>query len=235
MKMKIFFPTLILVLVSAGLASGQLNPLSGAREIGLGNSTVALTGEASSIFANPGAAGAAGTASFFCMYGSMTEDVIYRQVGVIFPTRYGNFSVGYFGNAVTGLSITTLDASARPVVVSNFDADESLVTLGYSRQFNERLGWGINLKQTSANLAPSAGSKGSGWNADAGLVYKASDRLTAAASLLNLVAGNAGGVKWDTGTVDPVPVTLKTGLNFRLRDDLGLLGEADLKSGVPLE
>jgi len=227
---KIITLTLALILFSgAVMAQGNVpDPMSigvGARALGMGRAYVGMAEDGDALFMNPAGIAQSSTPRLSSMYSSLMSDVTYSMVGGVYP--YGEKSAigAGFINAHTGdISLTNADGSAAGTgqwgnsvmflsagtYLNNLPAFKNLdrdVLVGGSFKYYTTGGTGAN------DVGDLANASGTGYSADLGLLYPATDYLTLGASYQNVLASR---LTRTSGINETIPSNLKVGLKMNV-------------------
>ncbi len=206
----------------------------GAKSIGLGKTFTSVQSDAYGIFGNPASLTGIMTGEIVSMYGNMDSDVTYTLLGYVYPTQFGNFSLGYGNNSVTGITSTTLDASSgRPAAVSNLDFRNDLMTLGYQNNYSSNISYGVRAKYLSKGISNTTNGTGTGINADAGLLINAYENLNIGLVANNILPG--GKLNLQNGQSEDIPATLTVGLGYKALSNLDLYSDLLLNKDIPGE
>jgi len=221
--------------VIAGIAyGGALDPTRvgmGARAIALGRSQAAAR-DLFSTFVNPANASALEHYGFTSMYGTLAEDSPYTLIGAGFPIREGTLGtvgVSFLSLGVSGIQVTTFDATGRAQPLSSFDYNNRLLTVSYGKEINPRAALGASLKYFSRAFEGQASA--SGFDLDAGILYYPQKNLTLGLALQNLLPVDWANLAW-AKTREDIPLNLKMGLVFTPREDWLLIGDYDSAGGI---
>ncbi len=229
---------LLLALGSVALAADVLDIGSGAKSISMGRTYTSVKADGYGVFGNPAALTGLCTGEIVSMAGSMSDDVKYTLLGYVYPTQYGNFSIGYANNSVSGFTSTTLDAvSGRPAALADFDLNNDLFLLGYQNDLtalNTFFSYGLRLKYFSKGLTI-VGATATGINADAGVTLVPNERLTLGMVGKNIIPGGAGALKLSNGQSEDLPGALDLGLGYKVFPKLDLFADASFNKLIPME
>ncbi len=88
----------------------------------------------------------------------------------------------------------------------------------------ENLAGGATLKSFSKGFTGGY-SSGSGFDLDLGLIFKPRPNLTAGIAIQNVLPT---GISWDTGTNEDVPMLIKAGINYPVKEDVLIAADIDL-------
>jgi len=224
---------LLLGSVQEVFAAEAIDIGAGARSIGMGRAYNAVTADGYSLFANPAGIAGLNSIQVVSMYGELSGDVAYTQLGAEFPTQYGVFGIGYAGSKAGEIVVSTVDASGRIVPFTTFNYGNDLYLFSYGNRYKDRLDYGITLKSFRKGSSQIQGGEGTGMNADAGLTYQIDKRLRLGLSLRNIMMGDMGAIKWGNGYVEALPLELKLGLALQPREDILCLFDVNSKSEYP--
>ncbi len=210
-RVGILFLLLSFVIINspaeARLAEIGLNPLNveaSSRPLGMGGAYVGVD-DVNSIFYNPaGLAWSKGLALTFKDFNNLS----YLQA---YPTGYG---------AAVGLAVIS-----RQVSVGTATSSSNLVYLSYGSKLSllpyleenelcQKIGFGINLKGLMSETLKVTGSTdraATGWDSDLGLLWKGSEWWAAGISLQNIHLLGGGTIRWDDGSTEAVPQSVRLG------------------------
>ncbi|OGC15662.1 hypothetical protein A3J90_07795 [candidate division WOR-1 bacterium RIFOXYC2_FULL_37_10] len=202
----------------------------GARSIGMGRSGLAATKDINSIFINPANGSGIKNLGITSMSTSLMEgDVNYTFFGGVKKLFGGEVGIAYLQGYSGGILSTTKEANGRVVSTGNsFDYSNSTLILSYAKEFNPYVSGGLSIKYFNKKFTTQA--LGSGFDADMGALCKISDKLALGMLIENFMPEGIGGIIWDNGTVEDLEAKIKSGFNYKLKDnidlnvDLGLSG-----------
>ncbi|MFA5097395.1 MAG: S-layer homology domain-containing protein [Candidatus Margulisiibacteriota bacterium] len=227
------FALLFLGFAQAVFSAEAIDIGAGARSIGMGRAYNAVTADGYSLFANPAGIAGLNSIQVVSMYGELSGDVSYTQLGAEFPTQYGVFGIGYAGSKAGEIVVSTVDATGRIVPFTTFNYGNDLYLFSYGNKYKDRLDYGITLKSFRKGSSQIQGGEGTGMNADAGLTYQVDKRFRLGLSLRNIMMGTLGAIKWGNGYVEQLPIELKLGLALQPREDILCLFDVNSKSEYP--
>ncbi|MEA3493670.1 MAG: S-layer homology domain-containing protein [Candidatus Margulisiibacteriota bacterium] len=219
-------------LAQGGMVSDPMSIGVGARSIGMGRSYVGVAEGSDALFMNPAGIARAVNPKLSSMYCSLLNDVNYAVVGGVYP--YGDKSAigaGIINSYTGGISLTDSDGtlagdgawSSTVLFISgatylntfpalrNVDKD---VLIGGSFKYHSVGGSGSN------DVASLGDAAGTGYSADLGLLYPATDYLTLGLNYQNVLASK---LTRSTGRNEDIPSNLKLGAKFNV---LGREGES---------
>jgi len=198
----------------------------GARILGMGKASAALSNDVNAVFSNPAGLATLDSWQLSSMSGKLLEEVNYISLSGAYPTEYGTFGFGYSNASIGGAYPTLLDTSVNPqgeVVVDlsksvmNFSNNALLVA--YGNQVYENLAVGANIKFFSAKLEGGSITDGNatGTQVDLGLIYNVNENIDIAAAWQNALPAGLGGSLTYTGSgqQEIYPSTLKIGGKFK--------------------
>ncbi|HVN67813.1 MAG TPA: hypothetical protein VMT55_05520 [Candidatus Sulfotelmatobacter sp.] len=188
---------------------------SGARPMGMGGAFTAVADDLNALFSNPAGLGQQKNWGMTSMSTQMMDRVDYKMVGGIYPTDFGTFGVGYIA-ALTPAGFATTDknslagASATPL---------SYGTSQFSLSYGLNLGDLVRISGVSPDMALGAtyratssvfggvDGSGSGRGLDVGLIFWPLPNLSGGLTLQNI----GGGVDWNNGSKEELPLVTKVG------------------------
>lgn len=210
-------------------ASTSVDPLRigiGARSLAMGRTNLVAPGDINAIFVNPANAAYIDGWGLTSMYTSLMEgDINYTLMGGGKKFDFGGMGVAYLSGGTTGISVTTTDENGRVVSAgTSFDYANSVIALSWGRMLRENLAGGATLKSFSKGFTGGY-SSGSGFDLDLGLLFKPRPNLTAGIAIQNVLPT---GISWDTGTNEDVPMLIKAGINYPVKEDVLIAADIDL-------
>jgi len=219
----------------------------GARPLGMGGAFVGLADDVNAVLYNPG-----GVA--WAKGNSLTvKDLDNLTVAHAYPTGYGS-SLG-LGLVISKLSDIPLAAgpatSSGNTVLVSYGTKLNFIPALYNREPFQRIGVGLNVKGLFGEALRQTGQtdrSAMGWDMDLGVLWKATDWWSAGFSAQNfLPEGMLGGgiYRWDNGTNEAIPYTLKLGAAAKIIGDINspvfmegrdleVAGEVDVTEGGSL-
>jgi len=241
-KMVGFILTIILLLLCPHFAFSLENSVEltdvgiGARSVALGNVITGIADDASAVFINPAGLGLQNRMSFISMSTQLLTDVDYKVLGFAYPTRFGTFGIGYIGATTPAGDNIHMEGSITveggPIYYSN-----EMLVLSYGCDISPivndvffdtpaiitGLSAGANFKLLSQKFSgdisnpPSA----SGMQADIGVIYKATEKLSIGAMAQNVYRGSAGeSITWSTDEKEKLPTSITTGCSLKATDNI---------------
>jgi LysM repeat protein len=228
--------TVLLCFIGVANAADVLDIGYGAKSISLGRTYAGQKADPYGIFGNPASLKGITTGEAVSMYGQMNTDVSYTMLGYVLPTKYGKFFGGYGNNYMGGFTTTTLDAiTGRPLSAGDFDYRNDLFMLGYQNCLSKQISYGLRVKYDSRGAGNISGYSAYGINADAGVLYEASDRLTLGVTARNIVRGELGTIKLSNGQTEALPWAVDAGLGFAAHPKLNLYTDVSVTRAIPAE
>ena len=243
-------------LAQAGSVPDPMSIGVGARALGMGRAYVAVAEDGDALFMNPAGIAISGNPKLSSMYTSLLNDVNYTVVGGIYP--YGEKSAigaGIINSSSSDIllmdsdgtpsgtgrwSSTVLFLSAATYIsgLAPFKDVDSDILIGGSFKYFSTGGSGSN------DVAEVADAAGTGYSADLGLLYPATDFLTLGVNAQNIMSSKltrSGGINEDIPTNIKVGGKLcligKEGKSYTVHDNrrLYLNADYDLNSLIPDE
>lgn len=154
------------------------------------------------------------------------NSAMHQRLAFSHNFHFADISNGYFGygQEIKSLGIMThvgvkyisygdfVGADNRDQMTGNFDAGERAIILGASRQMNERIRLGVNLKPVFSTFE---NYNSTGFASDIGMTYTGAD----SSFVFAIVAQNLGGElsTFTDGTRSSAPFDLQIGFSKRLR------------------
>jgi hypothetical protein len=186
---------------------------SGARPMGMGGAGAAVADDLNAIFTNPAGLGKQKNWGFTSMSTKLMDRVDYKMLGGIYPTEHGTFGIGYL-TAMTPAGYVTTDkaslASATPLSYGT-----SQLSLSYGLDLSgvinisgapADLSLGAAYRATSSKFA-GLDNSGSGGGLDVGLIFRPLPNLSTGLTMQNV----GGGISWNNGTKEDLPLVTKLG------------------------
>jgi hypothetical protein len=197
----------------------------GARALGMGRAYVGMAEDADALFINPAGLARSGNAKLSTMYSSLMNDVSYSLIGGVYPygeksaigvgiinahtgeipltsTTGASSGTGQWGNSVMFISAGTY-LNSLPAF-KNLDRD---VLVGGSFKYYSVNGSGAN------DVTDLADAAGSGYSADLGIIYPATEYLTLGLNYQNVLASK---ITRTSGMNESIPSNLKIGAKITL-------------------
>ena len=208
---------------------------TGARSISLGNanSTGVLSGT-DCLFSNPAGIADMKNVELTSMYGQLKEDVTYTLLGIAVPTKYGTFAIGYSAEKTPDMTSTGLDSTGKIVAVSSYNYASSVYSLSYANSI-KNIDYGVTLKESVKGFNGVTDGQGQGMNADLGIVVNATDQLKVGLLAQNIITGQSGAIKWQTGISEEQPYSLKAGIGYNVNSKLNILAALESTKDQPSE
>ena len=223
---------LVLIWVSASdavkIANDPSRLIVGARILGLGGAFSAIADDTGAIFINPAGLGKAENWEISSMSGKFINIFDYVQVSSVYPTRFGNFGLGYGGSLINfsfpSTEVIVIGDETRIVPSGEVSGKygNTALFLSYGKGFDlfrRKIYLGAALKILSEQLSATSiqGGTASGYDLNFGALYPANEYLSLALTAHNILSSDMGGrVKWDTGTEEILPSYLKFGLAYKI-------------------
>jgi hypothetical protein len=208
---------------SPSLAATVADPMSlgvGARPLGMGKAYVGVAEDGDALFMNPAGLARVSTPKLSSMYSSLMGDIGYTVIGGAYPYgERGAIGVGFInaytadipltnsngtsaGNGQMGNSVLFLSTGTYLNNLAPFRNANDKLMLGGSFKYFSNAGSGVN------DVADTAVSAGSGYSADLGLLYPATEYLTLGANFQNVLASK---ITRGSGVNEAIPSTIKLG------------------------
>jgi len=205
----------------AGAISDPMSLGVGARPLGMGKTYVGVAEDADTLFMNPAGLARIGTPKLSSMYSSLMGDINYTVIGGAYPYGDGGAIGAGFINAYSAdIPLTNIDGTssgsgqfANSVLflstgtyLNNLPAFKNVdkkIMVGGSFKYFSATGSGSN--DAAGNVADAAGS---GYSADLGLLYPATEYLTLGANFQNVMASK---ITRSSGVNESIPSTIKLG------------------------
>lgn len=219
---------LLFLLASAANANISVDPMQlgvGARSLAMGRASVVAPGDVNAMFENPANAGGIKKWSATSMYTSLMEDDIkYTLLGGAGQAFGGTLGLAYLGGFSSGIAGTTRDADSRIAPSGDpFNYSSSTIKLVYGRQFNKDFSAGAALKYLSKDFSGRA--SGYGFNIDVGMLSRINEKLSIGFAAQNIMTF---GLNWNTGASDYVQQSVKTGLAYKIKEDVLIVSDIDI-------
>jgi len=202
-KLLTLFSILILV-GGAALAQGYVpDPMSigvGARSLGMGRAYVGVAEDGDALFMNPAGLALSVNPKLSSMYASLMGDVTYTVIGGVYP--YGENSAIGAGmiNSFTS-DIMLADSDGTPAGTGNWGSSIMFLSAGTNlnsipafKNINKDILVGGTFKYFSTggsgsnDVADVSDSSGTGYSADLGVLYPATDYLTLGVNFQNILS-----------------------------------------------
>ena len=198
----------------------------GARAMGMGGAYVGVADDANSVFLNPAGLGGIKNWGITSMSTNLLGTVDYKMAGAAFHTNYGTFGVGYLAASTPAGFLTTDKGSISDAASISYG--NSMIFLSYGVNLNDvinadglgNLSLGASLKFLNQNFEGIDGASATGFNADAGALFKVNKWLNVGCSVRNAIP--EGSVVWQSGTEEADASVVKFGGSVRLLGKEGL-------------
>jgi len=202
------------------IATSPFYPEGGARPLGMGAAFVGLADDVNSLLYNPG-----GLAWVKGLTVSL-RDSENITAGQAFPTGYGSS---------VGLAVVTTKLSLPSNLTTSTNSKLLLLSFGTKLNFLpqlyqdpnfQRIGVGINIKGLISETLRQQNQpdlSASGWDMDLGVIWKRTDWNTVGISLQNALPAKTlgmGEIKWDVGSAEGIPASLKIGTSAKIISDI---------------
>ncbi|HAR63360.1 MAG: hypothetical protein DKM50_10460 [Candidatus Margulisiibacteriota bacterium] len=197
---------------SQALDAGQPGALfsygADARSFAMGRTYVTNSKDASSVYRNPACLVDVPKMSFLFMSASMFQAYSYSVLSFVYPGLYETYGGGLI-NLSDSVGFIKTDKDNNNI--GSFNDKSSALCLGYAKQFDHKLSYGIGFKMFNRELDVSSDSF---FVFDLGLNYKILDKMTIGAVLNNIyVMNNAPSM-----TADTIPMVWRGGISYADND-----------------
>ena len=187
-----------------------LNLGVGARAVAMGGAFTGLANDVSAGYWNPSGLVQLDGSQLITMYDSLPEGMSHVYVGYG-KKLAGPGALGLQINYMTSGDIMGVDETGQETV--SFNVYSMAIGFTYAGVINEGMSYGINVKNISENIA---GTSGAGFGADAGILYKSSDKMKLGLALQNLGTG----VTYEGDTeASPLPMVVRAGVSYLAMQD----------------
>lgn len=197
----------------------------GARAVGIGGAYTAIADDAFANYYNPAGMGLQEKRDVVLMHvnwlPALQTDMFYEYFGAVLPTRYGKF-----GASIIYLTTGETTATSDNDPTGRWNTFDLAVSASYAYKLRENLSLGASAKFIYSFLAPDwvvrtflsegSGGQGTSFATDLGVLYLPVKSLRLGLSLLNI---GPGITYIDGGDVDPLPLSLKFGINYMILEN----------------
>jgi hypothetical protein len=205
----------------AGVIADPMSIGVGARPLGMGRAYVGVAEDGDTIFMNPAGLARINTPKLSSMYSSLMGDINYTVVGGVYPYgENGAIGAGFInaytadipltningttaGNGQFGNSVLVLSTGTYLNSLPAFKNADKNIMVGGSFKYFSSTGSGSN--DAAGNIGDAAGS---GYSADLGLLYPATEYLTLGANFQNIMASK---ITRSSGANETIPSNIKLG------------------------
>ena len=224
---KILILVLMLLLSAISFAADKASTndpseiMLGARALGLGRAYVAVADDANSVFINPAGLGAFTGMQLTSTHTELLNEVSYNSVAGALPSKYGTFGFGVTIAQVGDSLLTQRNPLTDRIEVAGGSTfyNNTITYLSYGNKvgkISNNLYAGLSLKLFSQTLSGAPASSGSGFDLDAGLLYRPLPWLTLGASAQNILPDSISKVTWTSGATEGIPTSIKLGTKIKL-------------------
>jgi hypothetical protein len=233
---------------NGGGAAAYLKMGIGARPLALGGAYTALAEGAATTYYNPAGLGMIEQKEIDTMHAVLSLDRKLDYFSYAHPLKGtkigGTLSFGWIRFGVDDIPETRVDALGNPVldaagnvrVFSYFEDVENAMTIGYGKQWNEKVHLGAALNRYTHKLFNNSAD---GYGLDLGVLYKANKKANVGLTVRHIGAE----LKWDTATArkDDIPLATVLGTTYQVRENIKLLldleknGDEDLRPHFGVE
>lgn len=202
--------------LAGGTTASFLRLGSGARLAGLGDAGAALSENADAISYNPAGLAAGRGATLGLTRAELVDGVSYSFLGYSRPLEAGALGIG-----VGYLEQSSMEGRGPDrAPTGSFGASDAVVNLAYGRAISRGSGLGLNFKYISSRIADESAA---GWAVDAG--WRCASRISGLS--FGFAVQNIGpGMKF-MEEADPLPLTARAGMGFRVMDNVLLAFDVD--------
>ncbi|OGS20444.1 MAG: hypothetical protein A2252_10425 [Elusimicrobia bacterium RIFOXYA2_FULL_39_19] len=214
-----------------------LKVVGGARLAALGGAYGAVSGDIDCIGSNPAGLASLEKSEVTATYAVWFQEINYQYLAYAMPTGAGTFGLAI--NMLGAPGMDRRDANGDLVdtagnivtTAEKFGANDSAITLSYSKSLGEKMAIGVNVKSITQKIDDKSGST---IGLDIGGLYKLSEKIN-----LGLALQNVGGSVKFLDVADPIPTNLKIGSKYQASEKLMValdinIGTADSVSTVNL-
>ncbi|NQT29266.1 MAG: S-layer homology domain-containing protein [Candidatus Saganbacteria bacterium] len=200
----------------------------------MGKGFLAMADDVSTIFINPAGLSSFSDWQLTSMSGKFINEFEYINLGVAYPTDFGNFGVGYVGSSIGFYSAaaTTETVDGVRIIPSttegiSYTFGDRVMLFSWGDELERFSNWqilkdisvGATLKLFSLNMAGQGISdgRGSGTEMDLGMLYRPNPVFSGAVVLQNALPYAYGGkITWANGGEETLAAILKLGTSTRL-------------------
>lgn len=199
----------------AGQAARYLRMGVGARPLGMGGAYIAVADDSSATYWNPAGLSQLKNREVQAMYSLLSLDRNYNFLNYVQPFGEGRC----FGLSLINFGVEDIRETRSPEEknIGYFDDKENTLIISYADNIYNRLLLGGNLKYLTQSMNPTTGKeKAEGFGFDLGLLWIIKHRLST-----GLIIQDIGTyLKWSTGHKDRLPVVVKLGTAWWIKDNL---------------
>jgi len=210
----------------------------------LGRAYTAMADDVSSIFTNPAGLSYIKGFGFTSMKANLMTDIGYTMLGVANRFSFGEIGFGWVNSSLPTIPLTRFSSTGIVETYGYTDYSFNAFVLSYSNSLGgifkkgalKDVSVGASLKYFrqgfSANTGAMEGSQGTGFNMDAGAIYKPNNWINLGLSASNLLpAGMGGKFDWQKDhTQEDIPAVYKIGTAIKVigADGLRRLGSSEV-------
>ncbi len=231
---KIYFVAIFYVLNYFCLAQAaditEIGP--SARAISLGRTFSAIENSVDCAILNPAGLNSIDSIRFGSMFSNLSNDYTYKSFLFAVPIKYGVFGFALLDEQSGEIYKTTLDDNER-VIRDNSDPftfHNQVFGFSIANNINQKTSVGARLKLINKNASLTTNAFGSGTSIDLGLIYNKDSKTNFGLYIENLL--NTG-VKWQTGTTDPLATKIRTGFSYKISQNLLVAMDGIFTSNLP--
>ncbi|HAZ09066.1 MAG TPA: hypothetical protein DCZ01_11240 [Elusimicrobia bacterium] len=204
---------------NAGTGGAQFLKLgAGARSAAMGDASVAVEGDAFSLYHNPAALVRLARPQIGGAHNSLFQGITYQALAFAYPfvEHQHALGLGIFYLGVGDIERRTGDSTSP---VGSFNASDAAYVASYAHAFGDRMSLGVNGKYITQSLDTYSANA---FAADLGALYRLnpeSDRPVTAGAVVRNIGSSIGYV---SSVRDPLPTSVHLGASFRPLKALGL-------------
>ncbi|MFH1352027.1 MAG: PorV/PorQ family protein [bacterium] len=182
----------------------------GARAMGMGGAFTGLSDDVSASYYNPAGVAALDNNELSLMTGVLSNDRSFNWLAFGIPLGNAGLALSLISSGVDGIP----GWQDKTTFSGDFDYGNMAALVSYAGKFADGVQAGVNLKYFKSTLQDNSAT---GYGADVGLLFSATEKLSAGIVLQDL----GSSVKWNTSnnTREKVPEVARIGLTYRLAED----------------